>query len=435
MIENGKGLVERAGSMVRANFGDDIAVEDYFAIEARKNVQAVIPFEELTYYRREAGGAFLAAAGTEPSRLGGRLQDPDFGLERTGYRYDPATQVYEFRSPILVRRILIGFVQLGYAREVIFEPHFRAQLQVILIGALFLYATAFLIYVVIGRGIVFPILFLRMSVAGIAKTLAGMIKGKVRISTELLQYRDRVRTRDEIKMLSGEIGNMTAVIRGVIPYISASTLRHSERAKPATERRELAFLFTDVRGFTTICEGMPPDEVVELINHYLDLQSSLILANGGDIDKFVGDQIMAAFEGPRKELAACRSAMAIRVAMAEEGDQRRQRGEQALAIGIGNRWVPVVFGSVGAKDRMAFTSIGDTVNLAARLEGANKTYGTKSLISADVHAKVREQFLCREIDLLAVKGKNHRCASTRCCRSTRKQGTSCGTSVGTSRSA
>jgi class 3 adenylate cyclase len=405
-VENGKGVVERAGSIVRANFGDDIAVEDYFAIEARKNAQAAVPFEALTYYQREPGGAFRAAAGTEPARLGEGLQDPGFGLDRTGYLYDPGRQLYEFRSPVLVRSILIGFVQLSYAREVIFAPHFRAQLQVILIGALFLYATVFLVYVV-ARGIAFPILFLRMSVAGIARTLAGMIKGQVRISAELLQYRDRVRTRDEIKMLSGEIGNMTAVIRGLIPYISASTLRHSERAQPATERRELAFLFTDVRGFTTICEGLSPGKVVELINHYLDLQSSLILANGGDIDKFVGDQIMAAFEGPRKELLACRSAMAIRAAMAEEREQRRRRGERALAIGIGIHSGPVVFGSVGAKDRMDFTSIGDTVNLAARLEGANKTYGTKSLISAAVHAKVREQYLCREIDLLAVKGKNN----------------------------
>ena len=404
-IENGMGLVERAGSVVRANFGDDIAVEDYFAIEARKNSQAAIPFAELTYYRREAGGTFLAAASTEPSRLGEHVQAPGFGLERTGYGYEAAAEVYDFRSPVLVRDILIGFVRLGYSREVIFEPHFRAQLQVILIGALFLYLTAFLIYVV-GRGISFPILFLRMSVANIAATLAGMIQGKVRISTELLHYHDRVRTRDEIKMLSGEVGNMTAVIRGLIPYISASTLKHSERAKPTTERRELAFMFTDVRGFTAICEGLPPDEVVQLINHYLDLQSGLILANGGDIDKFVGDQVMAVFEGPLKELLACRSAMAIRTAMARERERRRERGEQALTIGIGIHSGPVVFGSVGAKDRMDFTSIGGTVNLAAYLEGVNKTYGTKGLISAAVHAKVREEYLCREIDLLAVKGKN-----------------------------
>jgi class 3 adenylate cyclase len=406
LIENGKGLAERTASVIRASFGDDIAAEDYFAIEARKNAEATFRFAELAYYRRtSAAGEFQVAAGTSAGTLGRSLREPGFGLERSGYRFDRESGLYEFRAPVHVRGILIGFVQLAYEREVIFEPYFRAQFQVLLVAALFIYLTVFLIYVV-GRGIAFPILFLRMSVAAISRTLAGMIKGKVRISGDLLQYRDRVRTRDEIKLLSDEIGNMTAVIRGVIPYISASTLRHSERKTPSTERRELAFLFTDVRDFTTLCEGLSPDQVVELINHYLDLQSAVILANGGDIDKFVGDAIMAVFEGPRKELAACRASVQIRAAMAEDKEHRRLGGERVLSIGIGIHSGPVVFGSIGAKDRMDFTSIGDTVNLAARLEGANKTYGTKSLITAAVQARIHEQFLCREIDLLTVKGKS-----------------------------
>jgi adenylate cyclase len=405
LIENGNGLAARTASVIRANFGDDIALDDYFRIEAHKNAEATFRFDELTYYRRSsAGSEFRVAASTVPARIGESLSEPDFSLERTGYRFNPDRQLDEFRAPVQVRGILIGYVRLAYAREVIYEPYFRAQLQVILIAAAFLYATVFLVYVV-GRGIVFPILFLRMSVAAISRTLAGMVKGKVRISSELLQFQDRVHTRDEIKLLSNEIGNMTTVIRGVIPYISASTLKHSERENPTTERRELAFLFTDVRDFTALCEGLAPDKVVELINHYLDLQSTLILENGGDIDKFVGDAIMAVFEGPRKELAACKSAMQIRAAMAEDKEQRRLGGERVLSIGIGIHSGPVVVGSVGAKDRMDFTSIGDTVNLAARLEGANKTYGTKSLITGAVQAKVREHFLCREIDLLTVKGK------------------------------
>ncbi len=406
LIENGKGLAERTASVIRANFGDDIAVEDYFTIEARKNAEGAFRFEELAFFRRTSSAdEFQVAASTLPRSSGRPLREPGFRLEHTGYRFDPDSGLYEFRAPVLVRGIRIGFVQLAYDRAVIYEPYFRAQFQVLLVAALFLYLTVFLIYVV-GRGIAFPILFLRMSVASISRTLAGMIKGKVRISSELLQYRDRVRTRDEIKLLSDEIGNMTTVIRGVIPYISASTLKHAHRDTPSTERRELAFLFTDVRGFTTLCEGLSPNEVVQLINHYLDLQSTVILDNGGDIDKFVGDAIMAVFEGPRKELAACRSSMQIRSAMAQDKERRRLGGQTALSIGIGIHSGPVVFGSVGAKDRMDFTSIGDTVNLAARLEGANKVYGTKSLITGSVQAKVREQFLCREIDLLTVKGKS-----------------------------
>src|SRR5271169_2969480 len=117
-----------------------------------------------------------------------------------------------------------------------------------------------------------------------------MIKGKLRFSPELLQYNDRVRTRDEIKLLSGEVNHMTTVIRGVIPYVSVSTLKHSERETPTTERKNLTFLFTDIRGFTSISEKLKPDQVVEMLNRYLDLQAGIIQENGGDVDKFVGDE-------------------------------------------------------------------------------------------------------------------------------------------------
>lgn len=409
VIDSGRALAERAASVIKANLGDDIAVDDYFTIEAQKNARAAFRFDALSFYRREAGTErFRVTISTDPARRGLELpeqESPAAASTQTVYRYDQERRVFEFLSPVAIRDIRIGLVLVEYARDAIYEPYFRTQVKVILIAALFLYGSAFLVYAV-GRNIAFPILFLRMSVNAISNTLSGMIKGKLRISAELLQFKDRVRTRDEIKGLSQEIGNMTTVIRGVIPYVSASTLKHADREKPTTDRRELAFLFTDIRGFTTLCEGLPPDKVVQMLNHYLDIQSSIILANGGDIDKFVGDEIMAVFEGPRKELSACRSAMEIRKAMAQQKELARLASENVVSIGIGIHSGPVIFGSVGAKDRMDFTSIGDTVNLAARVEGANKTYGTKSLITGVVYAKVKDSYLCREIDMLTVKGKS-----------------------------
>ena len=131
-------------------------------------------------------------------------------------------QTYEFLAPVTLSNVSIGYVMVDYARDVIFEPYFRTQVKVFVIAAIFMYLSIFLIYL-FGRAIVFPILFLQMSVNGIATTLSSMIKGKLRISSDLLQYKDRVNTRDEIKLLSNEVGNMATVIRGVIPYISAST--------------------------------------------------------------------------------------------------------------------------------------------------------------------------------------------------------------------
>ena len=143
-----------------------------------------------------------------------------------------------------------------------------------------------------------------------------------------------------------------------------------------------------------------------MLNHYLDLQSTIIHANGGDVDKFVGDEVMAMFEGARKEINACKASLEIRKAMAEEKELAELAKRNFVSIGIGINTGPVVHGSMGAKDRMDFTSIGDTVNLAARLEGTNKEYATKTLITEAVYEKVQDAFLCREIDLVTVKGKS-----------------------------
>jgi len=408
---NGEGLADRTGSVVKANPGDKdrISLDDYFGAESKKNEStagqaSAFRYKTLSFYRRDSkAGGFTIWASTNRQLINGR-EPKDLVLAQITSRYNPVTESYEFLAPVTLSSTFIGYVMVDYARDVIYEPYFRTQVKVFVIAALFMYASIFLIYL-FGRNIVFPILFLRMSVNSIAEKLSSMIKGKLRFSSELLQYNDRVRTRDEIKLLSGEVNHMTTVIRGMIPYISQSTLKHSERETPTTERRTLTFLFTDIRGFTTLSESMAPDKVVEMLNHYLDLQYGIIQANGGDVDKFVGDEVMAMFEGPKKEFNACKAALAIRQAMAEEKELSKLEERNIISIGIGINSGPVVHGSMGAKDRMDFTSIGDTVNLAARLEGTNKEYGTKSLITEAVYEKVKDQILCRKVDNITVKGK------------------------------
>jgi class 3 adenylate cyclase len=286
-------------------------------------------------------------------------------------------------------------------------PSFRITVKVLAIAAVCLYAAVVLLYLA-GRALVRPILYLRMSVSAVSRALNEMVKGKARLTPDSLQYKDRVRTQDEVKLLSDEIRAMTSVIRGVLPYVSASTLRHAERGRPKTEpgtKRNLAFLFTDIRGFSALCEEQHPDQVVKMLNRYLRIQAEIITTNGGDVDKFVGDEIVAMFDGPKKELHACRASVEIRSAMAKQRELAELASRNVVSIGIGINTGPVVFGSIGAGDRMDFTSIGDTVNLAARLEKANKSYRTGTLVSEAVHDRVDDEYLCREIDLLTVKGK------------------------------
>ncbi len=407
VIQSGKDIADRTAATIKASLGDKIAVDDYLSIEGKRNEASTFAFKAISYYRRDpdSTSVFLTDASTDTVLVGTKVVlDPKL-LGDKGYRLNQSTDTYEFMSPVTLSGTLMGYVMVNYARDVIYEPYFRTQVKTFTIAAIFIYLSVFLIYVS-GRTIVFPILFLRMSVRTIAGVLSGMVKGKTKISSDLLQYKDRVPTKDEIKSLSNEIGNMTTVIRGIVPYISASTLKHSERESPLTERKDLTFLFTDIRGFTTLCEGMKPDKVVEMLNHYLDLQSTIIIENGGDVDKFMGDAVMAAFDGPKKEHNACKAGMEIRLAMAEEKQAASLARKSVISIGIGITTGAVVFGSIGAKDRMDFTSIGDTVNLASRLEGANKKYGTKTLITDAVFSRVRGTFLCREIDMLTVKGKS-----------------------------
>ncbi len=406
IMDNGVALADRTASIVKSNISDRIALEDYLAIESKKNENATFPFSSVSYFRRDPKTeAFAVRASTDASLIGFEINAEAAALLTGNPDVVEAEETIEFRAPVILSSVNLGFVSVVYDQQTIYGPYYLTRVKAAVIAFLFLYASIFITYL-FGRGIVFPILFLRMSVNSIATRLSSMVKGESKVSADNLKYDDRVGTKDEIKKLSVEIGNMAAVIRGVVPYISSSTLQHAKSDKPSTERRELAFLFTDIRGFTTICEGLSPEKVVSMLNHYLDLQTEVILANGGDIDKFVGDEVMASFDGPDKEMHACRAGMEIRKLMAEAQEKARNASTAIVSIGIGINTGPVVFGSVGARERMDFTSIGDTVNLAARLEGANKTYGTKSLVTEAVYEKVKDVFLCREMDLIAVKGKN-----------------------------
>jgi class 3 adenylate cyclase len=401
----GSALADRTATVVRASAAAPGPIADYLAVEERRNRDSDLPFLAISYVVRDPRtGLFEVAASTDRSRIGRKAPLKSSLLAAASHRLIGEKDAFEFISPLSLSGALAGYVSVEVAREVVYEPYFRTEVKVLLIMALAVYAAIFLTQV-LGRSIVFPILSLCMSVSEVSRATSDMIKSRIRSDRGLLKYTDRVHTKDELKLLSGEISAMTQVIRGVIPYVSASTLSQTMHERPRTQRKNLAFLFTDIRDFATLCEGHSAEQVVDMLNRYLDLQVGIILENGGDIDKFVGDAIMAVFQGPNKELAACRAGTQIRDAMMVETQRAELARRHALSVGIGVHSGSVISGSVGARGRMDVTSIGDTVNLAARLEGATRSYGTDSLISAVVYDEVQDLFLCREIDLLTVKGK------------------------------
>ncbi|MCI7534422.1 MAG: adenylate/guanylate cyclase domain-containing protein [Treponema porcinum] len=297
---------------------------------------------------------------------------------------------------------LVGFSVITYRREILSRPYFQAKVFIFTLSAVFLYVSI-VITLFLADFIANPIIFLCGSVRKTANILSELLSGTANIDPKSLTFDEKVETKDEIKDLSIEINNIVTIVRGILPYISFHTLQNADRNNSRT--RELCFLFTDIRGFTTLCEGRSPTDVINILDRYLGIETKIILANGGDVDKYVGDEMMAFFSGPDKEINACKAAMEIRKAMRKEQEKDQKEGTQPISMGIGINSGTVVFGPVGSSTRKDFTSIGDTVNLAARLEGANKEYGSKTIISEAVFEHLHNTFICRELDYITVKGK------------------------------
>lgn len=324
--------------------------------------------------------------------------------------YNEAKDTYLYVYPILFTRKagerLIGFSVVSYLKEVLDRPYFQVKVFVVALSATFFYLSI-IITLLLADYIAKPIIFLTGSIRKTANIFDGMISGNAEIDADKFVFEENVKSNDELKTLSLEIKNIVSLVRGILPYISFHTIRNADKnIANRSYLRDLCFLFTDIRGFTTICENMEARDVTAMLNYYLDLESKIIFDNGGDIDKYVGDEMMAFFSGPKKEINACKAALEIRTAMRKAQIEAVKAGKEPVSIGIGINSGKVVFGPVGSKTRKDYTSIGDAVNLAARLEGVNKAYGTKCIISDTVYKSLNKDFICRELDFIAVKGKN-----------------------------
>ncbi len=186
-------------------------------------------------------------------------------------------------------------------------------------------------------------------------------------------------------------------------------LEHPEKLKLGGERRRVTLFFSDLAGFTTISERLEAEAVVALLNDYLSDMTEIILAEAGTVDKFEGDAIMAFWGAPLDQedqaLLACRAALSQRQALGELNRRFADLGLPPLAMRIGLHTGEAVVGNLGSMKRFDYTVIGDTVNLASRLEGLNKFYGTAIMASEATAAACGDAVEFRELDLVAVKGR------------------------------
>jgi adenylate cyclase len=214
----------------------------------------------------------------------------------------------------------------------------------------------------------------------------------------------------EIASLSGAIAEMASGLSAFRKFIPAdlvrALLRQGVEAKPGGSIQELSVMFIDIAGFTGLSERLG-DRVVPLLSRYLDITSEIIVANGGTIDKFIGDAVMAFWGAPQPQddhaARCCRAALGCRRAIEVSG--LADDLGQPLQIRIGINSGRMLVGNIGSELRLNYTVIGDAVNVASRLEGANKSYGTQILIGETTERLARGAIIAREIDSIAVYGR------------------------------
>jgi adenylate cyclase len=204
-----------------------------------------------------------------------------------------------------------------------------------------------------------------------------------------------------------------AIRRMFAQYMSEKVINHlllhPERLKLGGERRHVTLFFSDLAGFTSLSERLSPEEVVSLLNDYLSRMTDIILEEEGTVDKFEGDAIMAFWGAPLAQedqaLRACRAALRQQAALEELNKGFADLGLPPLTMRVGLHSGEAVVGNLGSQKRFDYTVIGDTVNLASRLEGLNKFYGTFILASETTVAECGDGVQFREVDRVAVKGR------------------------------
>jgi adenylate cyclase len=260
---------------------------------------------------------------------------------------------------------------------------------------------------------------------GLAAAVIGAVVFAFRISRPILRigeaavevakgnFQARVsgaRTRDEIGDLAERFDTMIMQINErfqLAKFVSSGTIAaiqksDAEGIRLGGERREAAMLFADIRGYTTFAESRDPQLVVEILNYYFQNITDQVVANNGDIDKFVGDQIMAIFLGENMAAHAVACSLDIQDAMVALSDEHPEWG---LEIGIGIDMGDVVMGAMGSKDRMDYTVLGDHVNLAARL--CSHAAPRQTIVSETVgeNLKASSAFRLEALKPITVKGK------------------------------
>lgn len=248
----------------------------------------------------------------------------------------------------------------------------------------------------------------------VADTLGIIADETKEIGSFRIERKKPVRSRiREISTLASAMEEMKTGLRSFQKYVPADLVRllleSGQEAELGGARSDLTIYFSDIVGFTSVSEQVDPETLVAVLSDYLEEMSDEILQAGGTVDKFIGDAIMAFWGAPLAQeehaRAACHAALANQARLEELRDDWKGRDLPEFRARIGLHSGNAIVGNFGSPNRLDYTAIGDSVNLASRLEGLNRIYGTDILISEATFKAIGPEFITRRIDRVAVKGR------------------------------
>jgi adenylate cyclase len=343
------------------------------------------------------------------AQVGQRLVRPS-GLEVVGtepavrsYRSPTLGRVIDFAEPLVFSGVRLGALYLGFSEKPIAAAVGHARQRA-------LFITALMVAVGIGGAVALATL--------LSRPIFRLVQGTRAVAGGNFGVALTVTSRDELGLLTASFNDMArslrekemikrAFTRYVAREVVEEILKDPEHLALIGERRQVTVLFCDLRGFTPLSERLNPEQVVSLLNEFYTLAIESTFLHDGTLDKFMGDAVMAVFGAPIPHpdhaLRAVKTALVMRQRFEAFNADRARRGEETIGAGIGVSVGEVVAGTVGTEDRMEYTVIGDSVNLAARLE-ANAKAG-QILISDRTWELVRDHVEARPLGPIRVKGK------------------------------
>jgi adenylate cyclase len=274
---------------------------------------------------------------------------------------------------LVLNVVIFSFLKVRYA-----IPLLVVEVFGMLVGGIVAYEYRILV------NVVYPILAILLSFIG----------------TYLLRF---IMEQKERQFIEGAFGH----------YVNKDVVKQIKKDPHMLElggaKREITIFFSDIAGFTSISEKLKPEELVKFLNEYLGEMTDVIIKNQGTLDKYEGDAIMAFWNAPipqhDHQLNACTAALENQKRLAGLRAKWAKLDLPELHVRIGLNSGEAVVGNMGSENRFDYTAMGDNVNLASRLEGVNKQYGTFLIISESTYQSVKEQMVCRELDQIRVKGK------------------------------